>query len=784
MDPWKLKPDFRPGSRKPWDLLSEDRKQKIRKLYRNEIDSRFNRNQKSLKSIANVNSPPLLLNNTKNDSTDGMSCNNDLQLTSNSAQFHNISINNDNIIEKIVEDDQFSIPISNEIICLASDENSTNFNYINPSISLNSSDNTINLETDNSHSKNENSKIPQTNSNLKIIKKSIDTNTSNIIPCISETLKISIAKYIVDHKISQVQSNALLNVLRLHPGLQFLPKDSRSLLKSPRNKIKVKKIAPGEYIHLGLEVMLQSLLTRVPSESIPYELIIDFSTDGAELNNEIQLWPIQFRVVNLECNKPELAGIYKGDSKPTSFSDFFSDFVTEINSIISKGGIEYNNKKIKVKLRCFIADAPARAYVLNHYGHNSEYPCSKCYVKGSAYMGSKRFPGINYKSRTDQEYRLLSDVDHNKGKSALHDLPIDLVSQVSFDYMHLVCLGVMKKSIESLVFGKCKPVKLPAFQIKLMSNRLMNLQLYCPREFARNPRALDKLCHFKATEYRQLLLYTFIVVARGLITDDQYNHFLLLHSSMRVLLSSKSSTENVDFSEESLKNYVIDAENIHGLQFLTYNAHGLLHLVSDYKLYGSLDSVSAFTYENRISHCRNFVRKPDQPLQQIFKRIHEELQFPITIKDNTKNFKPFSVHKYGPIPRLFENSCMQYESLQTPSFFFSIQDNDNTVVTEDGRIGLIKNIILYNNTYFFAVHFFEKLESFYTVSNEPSMTFGVFLCSSLNDTKALIITYNEIRSKCYRMPFWVNKPFLDYTVNDEQINNAYVSIVLSSNIDN
>ncbi|XP_074106283.1 uncharacterized protein LOC141532028 [Cotesia typhae] len=526
--------------------------------------------------------------------------------------------------------------------------------------------------------------------------------------------------------------------------------------------------------------MLQSILNRVRLKSIPDKLLIDFSTDGAELNKEITLWPIQFRVVNLEeYDKPELLGIYKGDKKPQSFTDFFADFVGEVKNIMMNEGIEYKQKKIPIELRCFIADAPTWASVLNHRGHTAKTPCSKCHVEGSQHGGSNRFPGINYEPRTDADYRALKDVDHHEGKSALHDLPIDLVHQVSFDYMHLVCLGIMKKTIGSLVFGKCKLKKLPSFKVKLLSNRLITLQLHCPREFARIPRELDKLVNFKATEFRQLLLYTFIVVFRGIITVEQYDHFLLLHSSMRVLLNSSSSPENVDFAEESLKSYVIKAEDIHGLQFLTYNAHGILHLPADYRLYGSLDSVSAFSYENKMPVYRGFVRKSDKPLQQIYKRVHEEVQFSVVTENDTKIFKASGIHNCGPIPTVFENLSTQYENVQTPTFFFSIQNNDNTVITQQGRIGIIKNIIIYNSNYYFALHVFEKLQSFYTISNQPSTKFGVYLCTSLNDTQAVIIAYSEIQSKCYRVPLWVNKQFLDHTVNDEQLNNAYVTVTLS-----
>lgn len=119
--------------------------------------------------------------------------------------------------------------------------------------------------------------------------------------------------------------------------------------------------------------------------------------------------------------------------------------MTEAELVNSKGGIYYNNKLIKIKFPCFIGDAPARSYVLNHVSHVAKNPCSKCKVEGITYKKSRRFPGVNHQLRTDVEYRSLKDVDHHNGESAIHKLPMDLVNEVPFDYMHLVCLGVMKK---------------------------------------------------------------------------------------------------------------------------------------------------------------------------------------------------------------------------------------------------------------------------------------------------------------------------------------------------
>lgn len=121
---------------------------------------------------------------------------------------------------------------------------------------------------------------------------------------------------------------------------------------------------------------------------------------------------------------------------------------------MSNGGIIFHGNKVPLRLRCFIADAPARAFILNHRGHMSCYPCSKCKVSGIRQEGRYVFNGINHPLRTDDEYNSYLDEDHHKGNSPLSMLPIGIVSQVPFEYMHLVCLGVTKKLLSAWVHGK------------------------------------------------------------------------------------------------------------------------------------------------------------------------------------------------------------------------------------------------------------------------------------------------------------------------------------------
>ncbi len=57
-----------------------------------------------------------------------------------------------------------------------------------------------------------------------------------------------------------------------------------------------------------------------------------------------------------------------------------------------------------------------------------------------------------------------------------------------------------------------------------------------------------------------------------------------------------------------------------------YNIHGLVHLAGDVKVRRHLDSISGFPYENLLGELKSLVRKADNPLAQVIRRLSEQEQ--------------------------------------------------------------------------------------------------------------------------------------------------------------
>jgi len=107
-------------------------------------------------------------------------------------------------------------------------------------------------------------------------------------------------------------------------------------------------------------------------------------------------------------------------------------------------GIEINGIHYNFRVSCLIADAPARSFVKGCKNHNAYHSCERCVDEGE---WDRRVFYSNKPSllRTDESFRNKIDCDHHIYESPLEGIQLGLVGQVVLDYMHCICLGVMKK---------------------------------------------------------------------------------------------------------------------------------------------------------------------------------------------------------------------------------------------------------------------------------------------------------------------------------------------------
>lgn len=591
--------------------------------------------------------------------------------------------------------------------------------------------------------------IPNTTNTASETERQVDCNDLNFPE--------KLAHAFLSTGMNHVQSTRILRVLKTHPCHSDLPSDSRTLLKTPRTSPATKIVEPGEYLHIGLEVALVEILSQA-KDPLPDEVDLDLHADGAELYKKISIWPLQFRCINIPSLKKFIGiiGIYRGRSQPNSAQDFLESLVDEFQNIESNGGILFEGKKIRIRFRFCIADAKARAFLLGHTSCTSRKPCSKCHVKMYYYVakrkrkikGFKTYCGVKHKRRTDATYVLRNDKFHHyRNSSPLESLNIGLVSQVPFEYMHLVLIGEMKKLCSAWIDGEHrKTARFSKEQTDLAAENFREISKCIPSEFARKPSVLCDYSSFKATEFRQILLFTGPTFLYGVLNENMYIHFLFFHCAIRCLVYYAKSELHLRFADIALNKYVGGCESIYSKSIMSYNSHGLLHLVEDVRTAeDDLDSFSAFPYESNMMLFRQLCRSPNKPLQQIAKRLAEKSYYQKTAPtDDLTGIRTSHLRH-----RNDESGTKYFDNIKTSEFSLSTKSPNNCVKVNND-VFIIGDIILQNDVYSLQLYKYGRIEEFYNVGIS-SIDVGIFLCSNLQ-TEFTTVRLDDVTKKCFCQP--------------------------------
>ncbi|XP_071575786.1 uncharacterized protein, partial [Temnothorax nylanderi] len=428
----------------------------------------------------------------------------------------------------------------------------------------------------------------------------------------TDTLKADLSQWALKYAIHHKAINDLLPIISKYIPSCSLPRDARTLLKTPR-KTNIVDLAGGQYVHFGLMPALHSIMQEIKNAELSIDNInLSLNIDDLPISKSStnSFWPIL--ISGNIFQTVEVIGVYYGQKKPTSANDYLRKFVNELKSVIDNGFI-YENRLIKVKLSTIICDTPAKSFILNVKGHTGFSSCSKCTIAGQSVNRTTCFPyeDVPSRARTDEEFIRQSDEDYHRGRTILTEIPnIGLVTNVTLDYMHLVCLGIVKKLI-LLWIKRPLSVRIGNNDIIKCSRYMVLLHDMIPSEFSRKPRVLTDVNNWKATEFRQFILYTGPIVLQSFLKEHIYVHFLSFHVALSILVSPSLVEEecNIKYAEDLLKYFVENFQTIYGVQFMSHNVHNLLHLCDEVRKFGSLDNFSAFPFENFMMQIKKVLRK-------------------------------------------------------------------------------------------------------------------------------------------------------------------------------
>ena len=306
----------------------------------------------------------------------------------------------------------------------------------------------------------------------------------------------------------------------------------------------------GKYTYFVVRKTIEKIVTTSNYTDRKSNLTVNI--DGLPLfkSSSLQLWPILIRFSSF---KPVPFVFYCGYKKP-DMGEYLVEFVDEMEKLISEL-LVVNGSRYELSIYTFNCEAPARALLKGIVQGAGCYACERCTKKGTSIAGRivhhRTEKSILRSNNTfmSKDYIEKDKIgkSHQVAPSPIRRLNINMINAFILDYMHMVCLGVVKGMLHYFKghFKNVLNVRLSQSSLNEITSRLLSIKGKLPSEFARQPRLLNELDRWKTTELRSFLLYTGPIALKGLLSSSYYNHFLSLSFSIRILCDDNEIKRNV-----------------------------------------------------------------------------------------------------------------------------------------------------------------------------------------------------------------------------------------------
>jgi hypothetical protein len=351
-----------------------------------------------------------------------------------------------------------------------------------------------------------------------------------------------------------------------------------------------------------------------------FNFTMAFATDGVQVfkSSNYAIWPL-FCTINelpfhLKAFFMTLNALWFGMEKPNP-NAFCKPFVDETIQLFRIGfkWLDKSSNVVRVSRVLFpiaIADAPARAMLLNFMQFNGSYGCHYCehpgisVIKGDGHV--RVFPiAFPIPPLRDSKTTLLHAVaainsgeKHIygvKGFSILSLIPeFDLINGTIPDIMHCVFLGIVKQFLTIWLDSTGKPY---SFMAKHFDEALRDIKL--PDEILRMYRSYEKYGKsWKASELRNFLLFFSPVILKSLLPNVFYRHWLYLVNCCRLLQKKSMTQEDLQHARILALAFIGQIPDLYGVEHVSYNVHLLNHIVEGVDNWGAPWAYSAFLYED------------------------------------------------------------------------------------------------------------------------------------------------------------------------------------------
>ncbi|XP_063961852.1 uncharacterized protein LOC129268704 isoform X2 [Lytechinus pictus] len=367
-------------------------------------------------------------------------------------------------------------------------------------------------------------------------------------------------------------------------------------------------------------------------------LSLSWNTDGVPIfrSSKSSMWPVMCTINELPMRMRRenvmLTALWFGEIKP-DMSVFLKPFVDECN-VLSSTGLQWTHVGVAKTSRVFpllcTVDSVARPLLQNMIQFNGFYGCPFCKEKGEHAERAMRYP---YKDppaeqRTCEETKMQSVlaaesgilVDGLKGVSVLSFLMyFNIISGFVPDYMHAVCLGVVKKFMHTWLDPVNRNCHYYIGNMKHIINRRI-VSLKVSNNISRIPRTLKDINFWKASEWRTFL-YISPVILLGILPNRFLAHWTMLVCAIFHLNSRHITNDILRSSDFMLRKFVMYVVPLYGIKESTFNVHLLLHMSNSVKQWGPLWGTSAFPFESYNGYLKKLFSGTNYVPQQIFQSV-------------------------------------------------------------------------------------------------------------------------------------------------------------------
>ena len=357
-----------------------------------------------------------------------------------------------------------------------------------------------------------------------------------------------------------------------------------------------------------------------------FDLSITLNCDGVPLykSSKTSFWPIQFIINELPKDQRAknviLCGVWVGNNKP-KIDVFFKPFVDELKKLGNEGfqwQDEVGLHRSRVYCAVVSCDAVARCLLQNFHQFNGSFGCGTCLHEGEIVQRGEGFTRV-YPVRGVTVKRTARDTVHKaneavrinavykgvKGPSIFSLIPkFNIIDGFVPDFMHSVILGVVRQ-FSKLWFDSQNHVH-PFYIGRSVSTVSKMLEaLKPPSDMVRLPRSLSERKFWKATEWRNFLFFSPLLLM-NILPDTYLRHWWLLVYAIGNLSSENVSVAMIDKSRAALLKFVIKVESLYGIEHVSYNVHQLTHLAQYVLNWGHLWATSAFPFESNNQLLKKF----------------------------------------------------------------------------------------------------------------------------------------------------------------------------------